>query len=153
MNENKNFAQRLRKLLKQCRLSQQNVADALDIPRNTVWRWINGKAIPESTNIQNLARLLNISVDDLLNGSAPDAKKWVLQIKIADDFTQEVIDMAKNVPCVSSITSTPTGAFMCLGGDYSLWTDDNLFKKFIADLKKYRATVIQNGKAFGSIQE
>ena len=153
MNENNEFAKRLKSYLKHARLSQQNVADALDIPRNTVWRWINGKTIPESSNIQSLAKLLNMSVDDLLNGPAPDAKRWVLQIKIADDFTQEVIDMAKNVPCVSSITTTPTGGFICLGGDYSLWTDDNAFKKFLSDLKKFRTTVIQNGKALGGIKE
>ena len=61
--------------------------------------------------------------------------------------------MAKNVPTVSSITSTPAGSFICLGGDYSLWTDDNSFKKIISDIKKYRNTVIQNGKALGGIKE
>ena len=153
MNDNNDFAKRLRKLLQQARLSQQNVADALDIPRNTVWRWINGKATPESSNMQNLANLLNISVDELLNPHAQDNKSWVLQIKIADDITQEVIDMAKNVPTVSSITTTPAGGFLCLGGDYSLWTDDNAFKKIIADLKKFRNTVIQNGIALGGIKQ
>lgn len=61
--------------------------------------------------------------------------------------------MARNVPTVSSITTTPSGGFICLGGDYSLWTDDNLFKKVMADLKKFRNTVIQNGKALGGIKE
>ena len=63
------FGEKLRRLLKQQRLSQQELADALDIPRNTVWRWVNDKTTPESNKLQSLATLLHVSVDDLLNNS------------------------------------------------------------------------------------
>ena len=148
---NESLGERLRRLLEKSGLTQQNVADKLDIPRNTVWRWINNKATPESKNLHDLATLLHVSVDELLNG-APE-ETWVLTVKIADNFTQEVIDVSKRVPCVSSITTTPTGGFMCLGGDYSLWADDTLFKKMINDLKKYRDVVLQNGRAMGGIKD
>ena len=61
--------------------------------------------------------------------------------------------MSRGIPREASITTTPKGGYLCLGGDYSLWTDDNNFKKFLADIKKFRATVIQNGVAFGSIKQ
>ena len=61
--------------------------------------------------------------------------------------------MTKKVPCISSITTTPNGGFLTLGGDYSLWTDDELFKNLLSDLKKFRKTVIQNGIAQGGIKK
>ena len=77
---------------------------------------------------------------------------WVLTIKVADSFAEEVIDMTKAVPNVSAITTTPTGAHICLDGDCSLWTDDNNFKKLVADLKKFRAMLINNGKSLDGIK-
>ena len=153
MQDNNSFAQRLKDLRKKAGINQEQLAEMLNISIKTIQRWEWGQHTPRLEDIKQLCKVLNVSEADLLNGPAPDAKRWVLQIKIADDFTQEVIDMAKSVPCVSSITSTPSGSFLCLGGDYSLWTDDNMFKKLIADLKKFRSTVIQNGKSFGSIKE
>ena len=154
MIDNQNFGNRLKELRKKSGNTQAELAFLIGVHETTIRRWENGsKGTPSIEEIHKLCKALNVSEADLLNGPAPDAKKWVLQIKIADDFTQEVIDMAKSVPCVSSITSTPSGSFLCLGGDYSLWTDDNMFKKLIADLKKFRSTVIQNGKSFGSIKE
>ena len=146
-----NFAKRLRDLLKKARLTQQNVADALDVPHITVWRWLNERATPESYNMQKLADLLHISLDELLNGKQ-ETGTWQLRIEVANDFRQEVIDVSKNVPRVASIQTTPNGGFLVLGGDYSLWQDDNSFKRFIADLKKYRSVVIQNGVALGGIK-
>lgn len=151
MSNEGTFGQRLKALLKRARLSQQQIADELDIPRNTVWRWLNDKATPESNNLQRLATLLQVSVDELMNGSPEQPGQWVLQIRIAHEFREEVIDMRRGIPRKASITTTPEGGYLCLGGDYTLWTDDNNFKKFIADIKKFRETVIQNGIALGGI--
>lgn len=153
MQDNENFAQRLKELRKKAGINQEELADILNVSIKTVQRWEWGQHTPRVEDIQKICKALNVSEADLLNPHAQDNKSWVLQIKIADDITQEVIDMARNVPTVSSITTTPAGGFICLGGDYSLWTDDNSFKKILADLKKFRNTVIQNGKALGGIKE
>ena len=153
MQDNNSFAKRLKDLRKKAGMNQEQLAEMLNVSIKTIQRWEWGQHTPRLEDIKQLCNVLKVSEDDLLNGPAPEAKRWVLQIKIADDFTQEVIDMAKNVPTVSSITSTPAGSFICLGGDYSLWTDDNSFKKIISDIKKYRSTIIQNGKALGGIKE
>lgn len=151
MSDN-NFAKRFRNLLNKAGLTQQYVADALDVPRVTIWRWISGKATPEGYNMQRLADLLHVSLDELLNGKQ-ETGTWQLRIEVANDFRQEVIDVSKSVPTVASITTTPYGAFLSLGGNYELWKDDNSFKRFIADLKKYRSVAIQNGVALGGIKD
>ena len=151
MTNNETFGDRLRKLLHKSGLSQQDVADKLEIPRNTVWRWINNKATPESQKLHKLAALLQISVDELLNGE-PEAT-WVLTVQISHE-EEEFIDLKtlKNRP-LSTIITKSNSAFLELGGSYDLWTDDKLFNKMIADFKKLRATVIQNGKALGGIKD
>jgi transcriptional regulator with XRE-family HTH domain len=64
--------------LKRRDLTQQALADALDIPRNTVWRWINKKATPSAEMLQKLADFFNVSVDELLNGPAPNEIKFTI---------------------------------------------------------------------------
>ena len=101
--------------------------------------------------IKKLALALNVTDDELLNGKQ-ETGTWQLRIEVANDFRQEVIDVSQKVPRVASIQTTPNGGFLVLGGNYSLWQDDNSFKRFIADLKKYRSVVIQNGVALGGIK-
>jgi transcriptional regulator with XRE-family HTH domain len=59
---------RLANFLERKGLTQQALADELDIPRNTVWRWVNGKATPSAEMLQKLAYFFNVPVDELLNG-------------------------------------------------------------------------------------
>ena len=152
MTEKEAFGQRLKRLIKREKLSQQDVADALNLPRNTVWRWINEQATPESSNLQKVATLLHTSVDELLNG-VPEQNAWVLHVQIGDN-KEEFIDMGKlaKTPVCAIITDANAG-FIKLGGNYELWQDDALFKRLISDLKKLRSSVIQNGRALGGIKD
>lgn len=140
MEEN-NFAKRLRKLRKKAEISQERLAEYVGVHGNTVSRWENGIDMPKMLKIKLIAEALHVSESELLNGNNEQSGKWALRIEVANDFKQEVIDLTKKVPCLSSITTTPNGGFLTLGGDYSLWTDDDLFKKLLSDLKKFRKTV------------
>ena len=152
MAKNETFGQRLRRLIKDRKLSQQEVADQLNIPRNTVWRWINNQATPESNNLHKLATLLHVTTDELLNG-APEQGGWVLQIKIATEIKEEIIDMRANrVPAISNLTCTPSGGGFTLYGDYELWTDKKKVKALIKQLLAGRDLILANGKALGGIK-
>ena len=142
------FADRLRALLKKEKISQLELANQLNLPRNTIWRWVNGKAIPDSYNLQNLATLLHISVDELLTGEYSSTSDWVLTIKSADSF-EEVINLARNnLDCISQIT-TKQGAALLLAGEYDIFADKGKFKDFIKQLLRARKIVLQNGQAMG----
>jgi transcriptional regulator with XRE-family HTH domain len=77
----------LTRFLERRGLTQQALADALDIPRNTVWRWVNGKATPSAEMLQRLADYFNVSVDELLNGPQPN------ELKVNIIWTKEDVDM------------------------------------------------------------
>ena len=90
----------LRKLLEQRRMSQQELADALDIPRNPVWRWVNGRATPSVDMIKPLAAALHVTEAELLNG--PEPTEWVLKIRVSIDPKEEEIDMTEG-GCISNL--------------------------------------------------
>lgn len=58
---------------RQSGLSQQEVAEALDVSRQAVSRWETGAAAPSTENLVELARLYGATLDALMNGPAPVA--------------------------------------------------------------------------------
>ena len=152
MSNEETFGQRLKVLRKSRGISQEKLAEMLDMSVMTIRRWEWGTIIPRIDEMTKLAEALQVPESDLLNGTPEQPGQWVLQIRIAHEFREEVIDMRRGIPRKASITTTPDGGYLSLGGDYTLWTDDSNFKKFVADLKKFREAVIQNGIALGGVQ-
>ena len=145
-----NFAQRLKTLRKKAGLTQEQLAETISLSLKTIQRWEKGERQPRIEEIKSLAKALNVLENDLLNDPAPPSEGWVLQIKIEHSHHEEVIDMRKNVPVQCSITATPEGAYLTVGGHWSLWTDENK-KELIKQINKFFGTVQQNGIALGGL--
>lgn len=62
-----NFEEKLIKLRKQKALSQEELAQKLDVTRQTISKWELGQAKPDMDNLIKLSEIFNISVDDLTN--------------------------------------------------------------------------------------
>ena len=148
------FGNRLRSLIQQKGLTQQELADALDLPRNTIWRWINEKATPRGNILLNLATFLQISVDDLLNDPPPEhSGEWTIHINVADKFSQEVIDLNGNIQPIAQMTVTPDGIAFTVKSDWEkLKTEAGLKQLFKQVLKAYPA-MRNNGVALGAIKD
>lgn len=67
-------------LRKQANLTQEELADKLNVSRQAITKWENDTGLPELDNIKKLSSMFNISVDELL------------------DYKVEQI----NIPCASS---------------------------------------------------
>jgi len=63
----------LKKLRKTARLTQEQVAEKLNVSRQSVAKWESGDALPDIDNCIMLARLYNVTIDDLV-GYAKDEK-------------------------------------------------------------------------------
>lgn len=61
------IANRLVKLRKKNGLSQEELADKLGLSRQAVSKWERAEASPDTDNLICLAKLYNVSLDDLLN--------------------------------------------------------------------------------------
>lgn len=61
------IANRLVQLRKKCGYSQEELAGKLGLSRQSVSKWERAEASPDTDNLIELARLYNVSLDDLLN--------------------------------------------------------------------------------------
>ncbi len=60
------FAEKLSDLRKTEKLSQEELAEKLNISRQAVSRWEMGTAMPDANNLVQISRLFNVSIDYLL---------------------------------------------------------------------------------------
>lgn len=60
------FGKRLKYIRQKRNLKVQQIAEALHVTRNTVYKWEQGKALPSLPTVFELAKILNVSVDWLL---------------------------------------------------------------------------------------
>ncbi len=65
-----NFGEHLYNLRKERNISQGELADALDVSRQSVSKWENNLSTPELDKIIKMSELFNISIDELLTGKS-----------------------------------------------------------------------------------
>lgn len=55
-------------------LTQSELAEKLDVTDRAVSKWENGNCIPDASNIQELCKILNITINDLFSGCVVDMR-------------------------------------------------------------------------------
>lgn len=65
----------LKKLRKQYKLSQEELAKELNISRQAISRWEIGKTEPDIKMIQKIAKFYNVSIEELLSDEDTSSKK------------------------------------------------------------------------------
>lgn len=64
------LGEKIRYARKGCGLSQGQLAEKMCVSRSAIAKWETDKGMPDVENLKILSRLLNVSVDSLLNDSA-----------------------------------------------------------------------------------
>lgn len=123
-------------------LTQEKLADLVNVHLNTLSRWELGQREPRASEIAKLCEVLGVSEAELLRG--PAEEKWVLEIKIADS-KEEVIDMTGTMPCVAAITGTQSGANLQLSAKWETFRDDAKFQDFIDQVTRARGLLLEMG--------
>lgn len=59
---------------KEKRLTQSELAEKLDVTDRAVSKWENGNCIPDASNIQELCKILDITINDLFSGCVVDMR-------------------------------------------------------------------------------
>ena len=75
MQNNTELSERLRQFRKNAGLSQEQLAEALDISRQAVSKWESGTTSPDIHNIIQLGKLYGVSTDSILLGESPAPQK------------------------------------------------------------------------------
>ena len=76
--ELKNFAQRLKSFRKEARLTQEDLAEKINVSIMTVKRWEWGKRQPRMEDIKKLCEVLHVTEAELLNEPQGDKIKLTL---------------------------------------------------------------------------
>ena len=61
------LGEKIREARRKCGLSQEQLAERLSVSRSAIAKWETDKGLPDVGNLKLLARLLNVSVDYLLD--------------------------------------------------------------------------------------
>lgn len=77
------------KLRKENGLSQEKLAEKLDVSRQAISRWENGTALPDAQNILQISKLFNVTTDYLLNDEYVSDK----DIPLVKEATKEIEDV------------------------------------------------------------
>lgn len=79
------FGEKLQQLRKQANLTQQELADKLNVSRQAITKWEKDSGLPDLDNIKKISLIFNVKIDDLL-----DYK--IENIKLNLDTKEEQID-------------------------------------------------------------
>ncbi len=88
------LGQKLKALLKDNRMTQEDLAEKLDVSRQAVGKWVNDKGIPEVGKLIQISNLFGVSMDYLLKEDCED--KNVSEEKVISNsgyyVSQEMLD-------------------------------------------------------------
>lgn len=76
------FGENLRKLRKSKKLSQEKLAEKMQVSRQSVSKWETGDAYPEMNNILQLCKIFHCHINDLVNDSIIDIDSLDEEIKV-----------------------------------------------------------------------
>lgn len=68
-----NLGENIHRLRSQHHMSQGDLADALDVSRQSVSKWETGSAVPELEKLMKMSQLFHISLDELVSGEVSSA--------------------------------------------------------------------------------
>ena len=73
MNPNERFGKRLYDLRKELDMTQEDLAQRLNVTNQSVSKWELGQCYPDITLLADLAEIFKVTTDELLGVAAPDA--------------------------------------------------------------------------------
>ncbi len=79
-----NFGEKLYELRKEKKLSQEDVADKLNVTRQTVSKWETNQSTPDFDKVLPLCELFEISADELLSGNKKEENNAKKQAKVIE---------------------------------------------------------------------
>lgn len=85
------FAHQLLKLRTEQQLSQTDIANLLFVSRQAVSKWENGDTEPNLDNLITLARILNVSLENLITGSSNPNSLLLTLSHVSKSFSKPVL--------------------------------------------------------------
>lgn len=108
-----NLGENIYKYRAQRNMSQSDLADALDVSRQSVSKWENNSAVPELDKLVKMCEIFGITLDELVNGVSP-----------IPEATEDVNSSEKHSPTLREVFGVFLICFSVLLAGISLIVND-----------------------------
>lgn len=96
-----NFASNLQKLRKRENMSQEALAEKLDVTRQSVSKWESGATYPEMDKLISICKIFNVDMDTLVNGDVEEESKQEKDSSInTKDLLNKFNILMKKIVCL-----------------------------------------------------
>ena len=112
-----NIGDKIAKARKAQNLTQEQLADLLDVSRQAVSRWESDLAYPETDNLVRLSEILHVNCDYLLKDGVNEAGEKIVEVKIVKDAPRR---RELNFRFVFMLFLLALGAYFALFGTWNL---------------------------------
>lgn len=92
-----NFSENLKKIRKNNNLSQEQLADKLDVSRQSVSKWESGSAYPEMDKMLKICEIFKLGIDELLNQDIDDLEKEKENKNNFNNYMDDFLDFITKV--------------------------------------------------------
>ena len=82
--------------------SQEDLAEKLDVSRQSISRWENGTALPDAQNVLQISKLFNVTTDYLLNDDY-ESDSDIPIVQVATQETEGLFLKKKQLHLISAI--------------------------------------------------
>lgn len=160
------FAENLKRIRKERGISQEELAELLEVSRQAVSRWEQGSGYPEMEKMILLSERLNLSLDELVfgrkaaPGSARQPASGSILIKSYDG--KQIVNCRKVLPSPLSSWSrnkkVPQCALFGVDSTSSFWGENRVILGWYADEESMKKEIdaiwaaIRNGETFYELQ-
>ena len=86
------FSEKLQMLRKENKMSQEQLADQLEVSRQAVSKWESGQTYPEMDKLISICKLFKCSLDDLTNDEITEIKRDEKEKVTISKFIDEILD-------------------------------------------------------------
>ena len=93
------------KLRKTKGISQEELAEQLNVSRQAISRWENGSALPDAQNILQISKLFNVTTDYLLNDNY-ESDNDIPLVQTATQETKVLFQKKKRMHLIAAICFT-----------------------------------------------
>ena len=87
------FSEKLQTLRKENKLSQEKLADMLDVSRQAVSKWESGQTYPEMDKLLSMCKIFNCTLDELTNDEITEIKGNVKNKNIGNNLIDEMLEI------------------------------------------------------------
>ena len=133
------FSENLKQIRKEHHLSQDDLAELLDVSRQAVSKWEQGGGYPEVEKLLKLSQKLNVSLDALLDTGTARADASVTGEIVITSPNENVIVTCRKVAASGKMRggkNAPQYALFGSNGKPSFWGETTTFLGWYADLEQ-----------------